>query len=98
MLLDGEPKPCKPIPMQNLEDIVKGISRFIQYWESLRVADVGGSCWLRYGSRIQYWTYVRGALANLHQDIPVTLRHGFWPQTRVNVHAAEASILENGEV
>ena len=50
MLLDGEPKPCKPIPMKNLEDIVKGISGFIQYWESLRVSDVGGSYWLRYGS------------------------------------------------
>ena len=25
MLPDGEPKPCKPIPMKNLEDIIKGI-------------------------------------------------------------------------
>ena len=52
MLPDGEPKPCKLIPMKNLEDIVKGISGFIQYWESLRVSDVGGSCWLRYKSWI----------------------------------------------
>ena len=26
MLPDGEPRPCKPIPMKNLEDILKGIS------------------------------------------------------------------------
>ena len=29
MLPDGEPKPCKPIPMKNLDDIAKGISSFI---------------------------------------------------------------------
>jgi hypothetical protein len=38
MLPDGEPRPCKPTPMKNLEDIVKGISCFIQYWESLKIA------------------------------------------------------------
>ena len=31
ILPDGEPRPCKPIPIKNLEDIVKGISCFIQY-------------------------------------------------------------------
>jgi hypothetical protein len=66
MLPDGKPKPCKPIAMKNLEDILKGISGFIQYWESLKVADVGGSCWHRYGSWIHYWTCVRVALADLH--------------------------------
>ena len=29
---------------------------------------------------------------------PLTLKHGFWPQTRVDVQALEASFLENGEV
>ena len=43
MLLDGESKPCKPMPMKNLEDIIKNISGFIQYWESLEIAVVGGS-------------------------------------------------------
>jgi hypothetical protein len=98
MLLDGEPKPCKPIAMKNLEDILKGISSFIQYWENLKVADVGGSCWHRYGSWIHYWTRVRAALADLYQDNPYTLRQGFWPQTRVDVQASEARLMENGEV
>jgi hypothetical protein len=98
MLPDGEPRPCKPIAMKNLEDILKGISGFIQYWESLKIADVGGSCWHRYGSWIHYWTRVRAALADLHQDSPHTLRHGFWPQTRIDVQASEASLLSNGEV
>ena len=54
MLPDGEPRPCKPITMKNLENIVKGISDFLQYWKSLKIVDVGGSCWHRYGSWIQY--------------------------------------------
>ena len=40
---------------------------------------------------IQYWTRVRAALANLHQDTPLTLRHRFWPQTRVDEQSSEAS-------
>ena len=42
MLLDGGPKPCKSITMKNVEDIIKGISSFIQYLECLQVADVSG--------------------------------------------------------
>ena len=42
MLTDGEPRPCKPIHMKNLKDIVKDKSGFIQYWEILKIADVGG--------------------------------------------------------
>ena len=98
MLPDGEPKPCKPIAMKNLEDILKGISGFIQYWESLKDADVGGSCWYRYGSWIHYWIRVRDALADLHQDSPDTLRQGFWPKTRIDVQASDAHLLANGEV
>jgi hypothetical protein len=88
MLPDGESRPCKPIAMKNLEDILKGIYGFIQYWESLKVVDVGGSCWHRYRSWIHYWTRVCVALADLHQDSSDTLRHGFWPQTRVDVQAS----------
>ena len=62
------------------------------------VANVDGTCWHRYGSWIQYWTHVCVALANFHQDNPLTLRSGFWTQTRVDVQTSEASILENEEV
>jgi hypothetical protein len=71
MLPDGKPKPCKPISMKNLEDIVKGISGFTQYWESLKIANVGESCWHRYESWIKYWTRVYATLANLHQNKPL---------------------------
>jgi hypothetical protein len=98
MLPDEEPKPCKPIAMKNLEDILKGISGFIQYWESLKVTDVGGSRGHRYGSWIHYWMHVRAALADLHQDSSHTLRQWFWPQTCVDVQASEARLMGNGEV
>ena len=98
MLPEGKPRLCKPIPMKNLEDILKDISGYIQYWKSLKIADVGGSCWHRYGSWIQYWTRVCVALADLYQDSLHTLRHEFSPQTRVNVQALKACLLLNGEV
>ena len=34
LLLDGNPKPCKPNPMKNGAEIIKGISGFIEYWKS----------------------------------------------------------------
>ena len=71
---------------------------FIQYWEILKIADVGGSCWHCYKSWTEYWTRIRAALIDLHQDSPLTLRHGFWPQTRLDVQPLEARLLENGEV
>ena len=95
MLPDGEPRPWKPIPMKNLEDILKGIIPcFIQYWEILKIADVSGSCWHRYKS----WIRIRVALIDLHQNSPLTLRQGFWSQTRVDVQPLEARPLGNGEV
>ena len=40
MLLDGEPKPCKPTPMKNVEDIIKDTLSFNQYF------DINGcGCW-----------------------------------------------------
>ena len=64
----------------------------------MKITDVGGSCWHRSRNWIQYWTHVRAALADLHQDTPLTLRHGFWSQTCVYVQASEANLLGNGEV
>ena len=32
MLTDEEPKTCKPIHIMNVEDVIEGISCFIQCW------------------------------------------------------------------
>lgn len=83
MLPRWEPKPCNPIPMKNVEDGVKNISGFLQYWDRLRVADVGGYKWsCRY----------------LYQHSPLILRHGFWPQNCLDVHASKTRLLDNGKV
>ena len=96
ILLDRKPKPRKPIPMKNVKDIIKDISCFIQYWDSLRVMNVGGSLRHQYERWIGYWTRVRSTLMDLHQDSPLTLRHSFWPQSRVEVHVLEARFLKMG--
>ena len=35
LLSDGDPKPCKPNPVKNGPEIIKGISGFIEYWKEL---------------------------------------------------------------
>ena len=35
MLLDGDPNLCKLDPMRNGPEIIKGVSRFIEYWKKL---------------------------------------------------------------
>lgn len=60
-----------------MEDIVKGMMGFIQYWERLRKVNVGGSFFHQYGSWIDHWIQVHLALADLHHDSPFILRRGF---------------------
>lgn len=98
MLSHGKPKPCKPTPIKNVQDIIKGISTFIQYWECMWVVDVGGSFRHPYGTWIGYWIHIRSTLMDLHQISSLTLRHAFWLQSHVDVLMLEARVLGNGEV
>ena len=95
---DVEPKPCKPISTKNVEDILQGISGFLQCWDGLGVVDVGGPFSPRQGTWIGYWTYVRLVLTSIHRDSPLTLMHGFGPQSHVDVLASKVVLLGNGEV
>lgn len=38
------------------------------------------------------------SLTNLHHDTLLTLRHGFYPHTHVDVQPLEVSLLENEEI
>jgi hypothetical protein len=40
LLSDGDPKLCKPDPMINGPEIIKGISGFIEYWKELYEEDI----------------------------------------------------------
>ena len=64
----------------------------------LRVTDVGGSFRHHYETWIGYQTCVRSDLMDLHQDSPLTLRHGLWPQSCVDVRALRARLLDNEKV
>ena len=81
-----------------MEDIIKGILGFIQYGECLWVVDVGGSFHHPYGTWVGYWICVHSTFTYLHQNSPLTLRHGFWLQSHVDVPTLEARILGNKEV
>ena len=99
MLLDGKPKPCKPILMKNVDDIIKGILNFMQDFDCLRVVDVSGSFCHQFGTSIGYWTHVHFALMDLHQDSPLLWGMVFCHKVMwMFVGSWEARLLENGEV
>ena len=68
--------------MKGLEDIVKGVSGFVKYWDNLYNTDVTGEYQRRYEHLVKYW---RGMKVALMEPLPTfpTLRDGFWPTTRV---------------
>ena len=54
----GSSNLANQIPLKNVEDIINGISSFVQYWDRLRVVDVGGSFCHQYGTWIRCWTRI----------------------------------------
>ena len=74
-----------PVPqnaMKDVQHIVKGISRFIKYWEKLCNADVTGESRRRYEHLVHYWRDVKIALEEPLPN-PTVLKDDFWPTTRV---------------
>ena len=82
-------------PMKGLEDIVKGVSGFVKYYENLCNADVTGDFLRRYEHIVKYW---RGVKVALMEPLPTfdVLRDGFWPTTRVEANRAD-ELNEDGE-
>ena len=87
------PVPLKP--MKGLEDIVKGVSRFVKYWDNLCNADVTGEYRGRYEHLVKYWRGVKVALMEPLPTFP-TLRDGFWPTTRVQASRVD-QLDDDGE-
>jgi hypothetical protein len=67
--------------MRNVDEIVKGISRFIKYWEKLSKEDSTGEYRRRFEHFCYYWHDVKDALVLPVQTLP-SFRDGFWPVTR----------------
>ena len=91
----GCPLPVPQNAMKDVQNIVKGISRFIKYWEKLCNAYVTGESRRRYEHLIHYWRDVKIALEEPLPN-PTILKDGFWPTTRVQA-TQEDQLDEDGE-
>ena len=91
----GCPLPVPQNAMKDVQNIVKGISGFIKYWEKLCNADVTGESRRRYEHLVHYWHDVKIAL---EEPLPnsTILKDGFWPTTRVQA-TQEDQLDEDGE-
>jgi hypothetical protein len=81
----GEPTPAPPIPMKNEDDFIKGLSSFIDLWESLAQRDHTGSYARSHGDLIIYWKDVRDALKLPLPPLQTSLINGFWLSTHIQI-------------
>ena len=91
----GSPLHVPQNAMNDVQNIVKGISRFIKYWEKLCNADVTGESQWRYEHLVHYWRDVKIALEEPLPN-PIVLKDGFWPTTRVQA-TQEDQLDKDGE-
>jgi hypothetical protein len=81
-LPQGDPLATQPIPMRNNDDIINGISSFIEHWESLAQKGPSRSYAKSHGDLIAYWKDVQDAL-----KVPFPtwscLQNEIWPATQV---------------
>ena len=91
----GHPVPVEYLEMRSVEDISKGITGFIKYWEALCNEDGTGEYRRRFEHYVFYW---RAVLACLKEPIQasVALKDGFWPSTRVEA-TEEDELDDDGE-
>jgi len=92
----GDPTLLVPREMRNIEEIRKGISGFVNMWESLAHADPTGDYRRQHEEFIYYWKSVREAL-DLPIPTPSAFRNGFWPTSRYSP-SEEDRFEDNGEL
>ena len=91
----GCPLPVLQNAMKDVQNIVKGISGFIKYWEKLYNADVIGESRRRNEHLVHYWRDVKIALEEPLPN-PTVPKDGFWTTTRVQA-TQEDQLDEDGE-
>ena len=91
----GEPSPLPLREMRGVDDIVKGISGFIKYWENMCNVDHTGEYRRRHEYLVHYWRDVKVALLEPFPVVSI-LRDGFWPNTRIQP-IFEDQLREDGE-
>lgn len=92
----GQPLPVVHLPMRTVDEIYKGLSGFIKYWETLCNEDGSGEARRRFEHLVLYW---RAVNATLKEPIEPSaeLKDGFWPSTRVET-TEEDELDDEGEV
>jgi hypothetical protein len=77
----GSPVPLGSQRMRNFDDITKGLSGFVNLWDTMANEDISDEFRRRNEPLSYYWRAMRSTMAS---DISVseTLRGGFWPSSR----------------
>ena len=76
MLPKEDPLAIQPIAMRNQDDIIKGLTSFIEYWEGLPRKDPSESYATSHSDLIAYWKGVQNAL-KVTPPPPANLQNGF---------------------
>jgi hypothetical protein len=82
--------------MRNLNEVLKGISRFILYWEKLSDEDSKGKYHRRNENLCYYWRAVKDVLLLLIETMAM-LCDGFWPIMQFAL-ASEDQFVEDGSI
>jgi hypothetical protein len=92
----GSPVPLGPHRMRNFDEITKGLSGFVNLWDTMANEDISSEFRRRNEPLSYYWRAVRCAMAS---DISVseTLRGGFWPSSRFGLYV-EDEFMDDGIV
>jgi hypothetical protein len=92
----GSPVPLGSQRMRNFDEITKGLSGFVNLWDTMANEDISGEFRRRNEPLSYYWRVVRSAMAS---DISVseTLRGGFWPSSRFGLDL-EDEFMDDGTV
>jgi hypothetical protein len=82
--------------MRNFDEITKGLSGFVNLWDTMANEDISGEFRRRNEPLSYYWRAVRSAMAS---DIAVskTLRGGIWPSSRFGLDM-EDEFMDDGTV
>jgi hypothetical protein len=80
--------------MRNFDEITKGLSGFVNLWDTMTNEDIFGEFRRRNELLSYYWRAVRSAMA-LDISVLETLRGGFWPSSRFGLDVEDEFMDDN---
>jgi hypothetical protein len=92
----GSPVPLGSQRMRNFDEITKGLSRFVNLWDTMATKDISSEFRRRNEPLSYYWRVVRSTMA-LDISVLETLRGGFWPSSRFGLDV-EDEFMDDGTI